>query len=113
MRLLLVVLLLSGCGADATCAREPALTWENFGQGFTATWCAGCHSRLLEGADRHGAPEGVDLHDLAGVLEHADRYAARAVGPAPSMPPAGGPGADELLLADEWLSCAVLPRAGR
>ena len=100
------IVLLLGCRADPTCSREPALDWDNFGHGFTATWCAGCHSSLLDGEDRRGAPVGVDLNDLVGVRQHADRYLARATGDAPTMPPSGGPSDAEVAMAEEWLLCS-------
>jgi len=106
---LLVALFSVGCGADPSCAREPALNWDNFGQGFTSTWCAGCHSSLLEGADRHEAPVDIDYNDLGKVLAGAERFAARATGDSPTMPPAGGPADEEVALLDEWLTCSVLP----
>lgn len=95
--------------ADDFCGREPALTYENFGKGFMAKHCAGCHSTLNPSGHRKGAPPGVDLDTYAGVKQWAYRTEVRALAAEPDMPPGGGPGPDELARLDEWLNCSVYP----
>ena len=89
------------------CGRAPPLSYDRFGQQFMDTHCAGCHSSLLPESLREGATVGVDLDTYEGVLRHADRIEARALGEAPTMPPGGGPDEDELARLSEWLSCQV------
>ena len=70
MRWLFLVLALTACDSkDAdtaveVCTSDTPMTWENFGQGFFATYCLGCHSAEVTGAYRFDAPVGVDFDDL-------------------------------------------------
>lgn len=115
-----MILLLLACAlfgpedsADRTCGRNPPLTWANFGEGFMTKHCTGCHSSLLPENLREEAPLGVDFDTYQGVLDWAPRIEARSLGEAPDMPPGGGPGAEELVLLAEWLTCEVAAdRAG-
>ena len=103
-----------GCGvvADddatqlATCESEPALSWENFGEGFMLQNCTPCHHSQLPADQRVGAPVGVDFDTYRGVLTFAERVRARTLD-AQTMPPGGGIPQGELLRMDEWLSCQV------
>lgn len=110
----MLFVLLIGCallGPDETgregCDREPPLTWENFGEAIMTRHCTGCHSSLLPEELREEAPLGVDFDTYAGVLAWADRVRARSTGAEPTMPPSGGPSAEELVMLAEWLDCAV------
>ena len=53
--------LMSGCEGP-TCDREPPLTYENWGEAYISDFCVGCHSSLVEGAERRGATVGVDFN---------------------------------------------------
>lgn len=68
---------------------DPTLTWGNTGHPIMLTYCTGCHSSLLSGAQRYGAPEDVNLDTLEGVTAHLDRVRARTV-ESGDMPPTGG-----------------------
>lgn len=101
-----------GSGADSAgsvCAeRDPHLTYDNFGKGFISKHCVGCHSSLIAGNQRKGAPPGVDLDTYNGVVTWAYRIEARSLGESPGMPPGGGPSEAERARLEEWLGCQVL-----
>lgn len=115
--MLAAIWLLVACtstGEDsATCDREPALDYDNFGSGFLERHCNGCHSSLLPESHREDAPVGVDFDTYGDVLDWAERIEARAVGEDASMPPGGGPTDEEKAMLAEWLECAVFPDVGR
>lgn len=105
-----MIFLLLACtsGEDsATCTREPALDWDNFGHPLMNQYCTGCHASTWPEEKREGAPLGIDFDTYAGVLAYADQIATTAVPDDASMPPGGGPTADERALLGEWLSCGV------
>lgn len=109
-----LLLLALGCTPeveDSACDRVPALSYDNYGEGHLNKHCTGCHSSLVPADHREGAPPGVDFDTYEGVLTWADRIVARGTGEAPTMPPGGGPSADEVALFSEWLSCTVIPEA--
>lgn len=111
IRTLSLLILLGGCEAEQDpCVHEPALTYENFGRGFTNQFCAGCHSSLVPTVHRNEAPPGYDFNTYEGILLWADRIRMRAVFDG-DMPPGGGPTEAELALFDEWLLCEVMPDA--
>lgn len=99
-------------GTQDECASS-VVDYGNLGQGFMMTWCTPCHHSALEsggsGEDdsRSGAPEGVDLNTFEGVQLWRDRIIARAIGESPTMPPGGGPTAEDLELMREWLECGA------
>lgn len=96
--------------ATADTGRDPAcadLTWETAGAPVALTWCAPCHGSGLAPADRADAPVDVDLDSAAGVLAWADRVLARATGPEPDMPPAGGPTEAARARLAAWILCEV------
>ncbi len=106
-----LILLLLACGGklgDSACAtHDPPLDWENFGAGFMASNCNGCHhSLLLEGA-RSGAPLGVDFDTLGGVVAWEDAIRERATPEDATMPPSGALSEDERALLAEWLECGL------
>jgi uncharacterized membrane protein len=115
----LAAALASGCGdktedsaavAAVDCDRSPPLVWDNFGKGLMDKHCNGCHSVLVPESQRQGAPTGVDFNTYADVIEWRERIRARATTAeleSPTMPPGGGPGAEELALLEEWLACEV------
>jgi uncharacterized membrane protein len=90
------------------CTHEPPLSYENFGQEFLTTHCVGCHSSLYTTEERReGAPIGVDFDTYERVLQWATQMEVATTGVEPTMPPGGGPGADEIVLFTEWLHCQV------
>ncbi len=91
------------------CSTTP--TWESFGQGFLRTWCTPCHSSGLPEGARQGAPLGVDFDTYASTLAFAGRLVPVAGSAGSSMPPAGGPSAEERARLLEWVRCD-LPGVG-
>ncbi len=90
---------------DDTCADVG--TWELDHQGFFRTWCTGCHAATVPVELRQGAPLGVDFDTLEGVRSWRDPVAALAEMDAPTMPPAGGPDADQWDRLAAWLDCGL------
>lgn len=96
--------------AERPCPSDSFLAWENFGEPFMRDWCTGCHSsRLGEGA-RVDAPLTVNFDSYEDVEMWADRIWVRAADDNRTMPPAGGPGAEERALLGEWLACGAPTR---
>ncbi|MEQ1501504.1 MAG: hypothetical protein ABMB14_04695 [Myxococcota bacterium] len=89
------------------CPDGTDLTWDSFGHGFVVGWCTSCHSPLLSGPARGGAPVGVDFDTYASVTKYAARISATATGSSPSMPPGGGPPDAERARLREWLDCGL------
>ena len=113
--------LMSGCEGP-TCDREPPLTYENWGEAYISDFCVGCHSSLVEGAERRGATVGVDFNTYGDVMRQVDRIEARGTGPAGrpasvparpdfTLPPSGGPNEEQVRIFEEWLTCGVRPDA--
>jgi uncharacterized membrane protein len=112
---------LLGCGAPGThpastaqqptslsaraCPEGSLLTYDNFGGPFFSNWCTGCHGSAV--AKRQGAPDGIDFDTLEGIRASAARIWARAADANATMPPAGGPEAEERELLGEWLACGM------
>ena len=110
--MLWIFLACGGSGADSAAETEPvdctiATTWTTVGAPFVYTWCTPCHSPVLTGADRQGAPEGVDFATLADVQGRAASFEARVFAEAGMMPPAGGPSEAELEAVAAWLDCGL------
>ncbi len=118
--LLVVAVALAACGGEEEgpasewsslqerpCPEGSVLDWENFGAPFLQNWCTGCHSADVAGPARYGAPVGIDLETPASARHHAARIWARAADGNETMPPAGGPGAEERRLLGEWLACGA------
>ena len=89
------------------CRRDPPLTWDSFGRALMTRQCTPCHSSLLPADQREGAPPTINFDTYQDVLDHADRIAATAVPDDGTMPPGGGPSAEERAMLDEWLRCEV------
>ena len=104
-----MILALWACAEEpAACSeREPALGYVNFGRGFLAEYCTGCHSSLLTGEARYGAPEGVDFDTLDGAQTWLDRIVERAAGDDATMPPSGPAGAEDRAMLAEWAGCGM------
>lgn len=121
---LLVLVLVAACGTEyqppggdddppgdaGVTAREcetSYLSYGNFAAAFSADWCRGCHGAAVPETMRQKAPLGVDFDDLAALRHWAERISVRATGDAPTMPPAGGPSAEERALLAEWIACGA------
>lgn len=89
-----------------TCERDPALSWDNFGEGFFTRYCTSCHSSQLSGADRSGAPEAYNFETEDEIRQYLGIIRATTLGDEPTMPPGGSPTETELSLLDEWLTCS-------
>jgi hypothetical protein len=89
------------------CPAGTTLTYQNFGAAFMLEHCAMCHASTLSGADRHGAPEGVDLDSREGVAIWRGGVLSQAAGLGAKMPPAGSVTAAEKKLLTEWLQCGA------
>lgn len=118
----LVVVVLAACGNDVGMpppGKEPLpqpdpdvcetsyLDYANFGAPFVSNWCRGCHSSSVPAGMRQKAPLDVNFDTEADVLAQRERIAARSLGTKPTMPPAGGPSAEERALLAEWIACGM------
>ncbi len=92
---------------DTTDCQTSALTYQNFAAPFILDWCRGCHGVALPAGMRQGSPLGVDFDTAEQVRAAGARILARSTGDAPTMPPAGGPSAEERALMAEWLACGM------
>ncbi|MEQ1566934.1 MAG: hypothetical protein ABMA64_14930 [Myxococcota bacterium] len=106
---LLALAACTGDGEADPCADAP--TWDGFAEGYVQTWCLPCHSAIVTGPDRQGAPEGLDFDQWSEVYPYRDRFALRATGEVPEelgpMPPMGGVPQSQVELLGEWLACGA------
>lgn len=104
----MLMLLLLACTAEeevvpVECDTGFEVTWENFGEGFMATNCDGCHAATTR--DRNGAPDYITFDtEHEAMTQAADIL--RTV-EAETMPPAGGVLEDDKTLLRAWLECYV------
>jgi hypothetical protein len=89
------------------CVDGTPLTWANFGKPMFATWCVSCHAETISGADRNGAPLGLNLEHLDQVLPHLDRILATSATNDWTMPPSGGMSARDRERLREWIECGA------
>jgi hypothetical protein len=84
-------------------------TWANYAQGFFATYCTRCHSTMLSGDARNGAPDGYNWDDESSVNAHiADiRDAVGVSNFMPFTPP--DPSCDERRRIVRWIDAAGPP----
>ncbi|MEZ4362029.1 MAG: hypothetical protein R3B48_17715 [Kofleriaceae bacterium] len=110
-------------GALVACASDPepppppgptpdecatsSLNYQNFAAPFVINWCRGCHGAGLPVDMRQDAPAGVNFDTADEVRAASERILARATGDTATMPPAGGPSAEERELLREWLLCGL------
>ena len=116
-RRLLLAAAAAGCGDDAGDGAPPPgdpdacetsyLDYTTFGEPFLLDWCNGCHSAALPANMRQMAPADVNFDTIEGVRQFQARIAARGAGAMPTMPPAGGPSAEERALLAEWIACGA------
>lgn len=97
----------TGPEPDPQACAESTLTYQNFAAPFVITWCRGCHGSGLPVNMRQNAPVGLDFDTAAQVRSAQQRILVRATGEAPTMPPVGGPSAQERALLAEWLACGM------
>jgi len=115
-----VVVLVAACGndvglpppgtdppVDPDACETSYLDYGNFGAPFVLDWCTGCHSSSVPAGMRQKAPIDVNFDDAADVIEWKERIRIRATGDKPTMPPAGGPTAEERSLLAEWIACGM------
>jgi hypothetical protein len=92
---------------ERPCPKASSLTYENFGAPFFLTWCEGCHSTKIPEGSRQNAPLTMNFNTLDDVRAHKDRIWARAADSNSTMPPAGGPSANDRAMLGEWLACGA------
>lgn len=116
----LVLAMVTACGIDAVpdsgddapptdpeICETSYLRYDNFGAGFSASWCRGCHSSAIPEGERQDAPLGVNFDDEADLRTWQDRIRVRATGATPTMPPVGGPSVAERQALTEWIDCGM------
>jgi len=109
--LAVVALLLGACmpQEEVACVHDPALTYDNFGKGFSTQFCTGCHSSLVPEEHRMEAPDDYNFDTYEGILLWADKI--EPVVAAGEMPPGGGTTESEKAQFAEWMACDVMPDA--
>ena len=111
------VLVLAGCGGEGqatqtACPSDNTLTAASFGTDFMSRYCTRCHATKLSGLARQGAPQAVNLDDLAVVRswsKQIDKEAGASTSVANlDMPPNGAaPSVDERRALSQWLACGA------
>ena len=101
-----------GPSTQTVCPPTSTVTYANFGEGFMNTYCTGCHSSTLTGADRMGAPAQHDFDTQLGVQQVGDHIdQAAGAGPAATndqMPPSDPrPSMMERQQLAEWIACGA------
>ena len=94
----------SGGAVDPSCAGEPDVRWNGFGEGFFSSYCDACHSAAAP--DRFGAPEALTFDTLAEVRAQADLIEL-AVLVNETMPSGGGVREDDRVLLEIFLRCGL------
>lgn len=86
---LALVALAAGCGGGGSLGECPpnSQNQQDSGAMLVFVTCVGCHSSELEGADRLGAPEGLDFDQIEIIRAEADSMFDTVVDG--SMPPGG------------------------
>lgn len=92
---------------DPDACETSYLAYDNFGGPFVVSWCRGCHASTVPQGMRQKAPLDVNFDTEADVRAWATRIQIRAAGTKPTMPPAGGPTAEERQLLAEWITCGM------
>ncbi len=89
-------------GNYSVCDPTFPVSWSNFGEGFMATNCDGCHAASTR--ERNDAPESVTFDTEHQAMTRADDI-LRVVLDYKTMPPAGGIIEEDLILVEKWLGC--------
>ena len=84
------------------CDDDLPLTWDNWGDGFFASYCRSCHSESTK--QRYGAPDSVDFDDVEDVQLWAERIHVRTIAEQ-TMPPGGGVLEEDLEFLSQYLQC--------
>jgi hypothetical protein len=92
---------------ERPCPDDSYLSFESFGGPFLISWCGGCHTSGVPEAERQGAPLGVDFDDIDAVRTWSARIWARSGDHNVTMPPVGGPEAEDRAMLGEWLACGA------
>lgn len=82
------------------------LRYDNFGAPFIVNWCRACHSADTPPGMRQQAPADINFDNLS-EIRHWSLQIRITAGQGGSMPPAGGPSAEERRLLVEWLGCGA------
>lgn len=93
----------NGSGLPACPTDGTALTYATFGEAFFSTHCTSCHAAGTGVAGAESDPFETQAQIQAAI---EDIY-ERAGGSNDSMPPSGGPTAEERQQLAEWLSCGA------
>jgi uncharacterized membrane protein len=99
-----------GKASGAACPSGNTLTYDSFGRNFMSTYCTRCHSTMLTGAMRQGAPTDHNFDGFPGIFVMADHIDEQAAAGPTSvntlMPPSDPkPSEDERRKLGEWLAC--------
>jgi hypothetical protein len=82
--------------------------YETSGKTFMENYCLGCHSSLLEGNERQGAPFSVNFDDLDQLRPQQDRIHSRvAAGTMPPTVEASTPSQEERRELLNWIECGI------
>ena len=105
MALMVMLAACSGDKTDPVHTLEPVtdqvVTYETHIAPIMETRCLGCHSITRQGADRNGAPVGVNFDTYADMVQWSDRALARIL--AGTMPPGGGVTEEEQSSFQTWV----------
>jgi uncharacterized membrane protein len=98
---------LSACGDDTDVQCGPSfLRYDNFGSPFIVNWCRSCHSVDLPPDMRQDAPDDINFDTLDEIRAWSFQIKL-TTGEGDTMPPAGGPSANERAMLVEWLRCGA------
>ncbi len=92
-----------GCGDDTAttdCSNAPTFSEVTLFQS-----CTGCHATTLEGADRNGAPAGIDFDTYAAASQNAEHGLDEVEEGA--MPPSGSVSDEEIQGLKDWINCGM------
>lgn len=96
---------LAACGTDSDSTCTSAITYSTVGQPYMESWCNGCHSADLPPNMRQLAPANVNfdtLDEIRGQLLPIQMTIQTG-----TMPPEGGPNAQDQMLVLQWLGCGA------
>jgi len=82
-------------------------TWDIAAEPMLRSWCTPCHSSTLEGADRSGAPEGMDFDTWENARPFAELIKSVAVPDDATMPPEGKVDEEERVWLGLWVDCGA------